>query len=52
MNGAVGMSLGASVLSMISFQEGANPTIVLALIGSGGRGRQVITTMCKDNTNL
>jgi predicted dehydrogenase len=50
-NGTLGLSLGASALSMDSF-KGANDKIVLALIGSGGRGLDTIISTCKVNTNV
>jgi predicted dehydrogenase len=50
-NGTLGISLGASALSMDSFQ-GANDKIVLALVGSGGRGLDTIISTCKVNTNV
>lgn len=52
MNGALGISLGASVLTKASFQQGANDKIVLALIGAGGRGRTVTFRTCKLNENV
>jgi predicted dehydrogenase len=51
MSGAAGISLGASVLSTDSF-KGANDKIVLALIGSGGRGLETIISTCKGNANV
>jgi predicted dehydrogenase len=50
-NGTLGISLGASALSMDSF-KGANDKIVLALVGSGGRGLDTIISTCKVNTNV
>ena len=52
MIGATGISLGASVLSKASFQKGANDKIVLALVGSGGRGVGTIISTCKVNANV
>lgn len=51
-NGVAGVSLGASVLSKTSFQNSANDKIVLALIGSGGRGVETIISTCKVNANI
>ena len=50
-NGTLGISLGASSLSMDSF-KGANDKIVLALVGSGPRGLDTIISTCKVNTNV
>jgi predicted dehydrogenase len=50
-NGTLGISLGASALSMDSF-KGANDKIVLALVGSGARGLETIISTCKVNTNV
>ena len=51
MNGAAGISLGASVLPAGSF-KGANDKIVLALIGAGRRGLDTIISTCKVNANV
>jgi hypothetical protein len=51
-NDAVGISLGAPVLSKAIFQKGANDKIVLALIGSGGRSLGTIISTCKANANV
>jgi len=50
-NGTLGISLGASSLSMHSL-KGANDKIVLALVGSGPRGLDTIISTCKVNTNV
>ena len=50
-NGTLGISLGASALSMDSF-KGANDKIVLALVGTGPRGLDTIISTCKVNTNV
>jgi predicted dehydrogenase len=49
--GAAGVSIGTSVVTKVS-GKGANDKIVLALIGSGGRGTGVIISTCKVNTNV
>jgi len=50
-NGAAGISLGASVFSTASF-NGANDKIVLALVGSGERGLSTIISTCRVNANV
>src|SRR5450759_4181697 len=52
MIGTAGISLGASYLPLSSSFQGANDKIVLALIGSGGRGLGTIISTCKVNTNV
>jgi predicted dehydrogenase len=52
LSGAVGITFGASVVSLPSGQKGANDKIVLALIGAGGRGVETIISTCKINTNV
>ena len=49
--GTAGMALGASGL-MISSCKGANDKVVLAIIGSGGRGLPCIINCCKVNQNV
>jgi predicted dehydrogenase len=49
--GTAGMALGASGL-MISSCKGANDKVVLAIIGSGGRGLPCIINCCKVNENV
>jgi predicted dehydrogenase len=51
-NGAVGISLGATGLSKDSFQKGANDKIVLALIGTGGRGTDVLRNTLANCSNV
>lgn len=51
-NSAVGVSLGASVLTKNNFQNDANDKIVLALIGSGSRGTDTIISTCKANPKV
>ena len=51
-NGAVGISIGASVLSTPTSQKGANDKIVLAIIGTGARGLETIISTCKLNANV
>ncbi|MFZ0282627.1 MAG: Gfo/Idh/MocA family oxidoreductase [Bacteroidales bacterium] len=50
-NGTLAISLRASALSMDSF-KGANDKIILALVGSGGRGLETIISTCRVNTNV
>ena len=50
--GTAGLSLGASLLPFQSSCNGANDKIVLALIGSGGRGLGTIISTCKLNANV
>jgi len=50
--GSAGIALGASVLPQNSIYKGANDKIVLALIGSGGRGLDAIISACKVNVNV
>jgi predicted dehydrogenase len=52
MIGTAGISLGASIMPLSSSFQGANDKIVLALIGSGGRGLDTIISTCKVNTNV
>ena len=52
MTGTAGISLGASFLPLSSSFQGANDKIVLALIGSGGRGLETIISTCKVNANV
>lgn len=52
MIGTVGLSLGTSLLPLQSSCKGANDKIVLALIGSGGRGLGTIISTCKLNANV
>lgn len=52
MIGTAGLSLGASLLPFQSSCNGANDKIVLALIGSGGRGLGTIISTCKLNANV
>jgi len=49
--GAAGMTLGASGLLMTSC-KGANDKVVIALIGSGGRGLPSVISCCQANTNV
>lgn len=50
--GSAGIALGASVLPKNSIYKGANDKIVLALIGSGGRGLDAIISTCGVNANV
>ena len=50
-NGTLGISLSTSGLSTASF-TGANDKILLALVGSGGRGLDTIISTCKVNANV
>lgn len=50
--GTAGISLGASFMPLSSSFQGANDKIVLALVGSGGRGLGTIISTCKVNTNV
>ena len=49
--GTAGIALGTSGLFMSSC-KGANDKVVLALIGSGGRGLPTIISCCQSNTNV
>lgn len=49
--GATGLTLGASGLLSASC-KGANDKVVLAIIGSGSRGRGTIINTCKVNENV
>jgi predicted dehydrogenase len=49
--GSAAMALGASGL-MVTSCKGANDKIILALIGSGGRGLATIISCCLANTNV
>jgi predicted dehydrogenase len=49
--GTAGMALGTSGL-LITSCKGANDKIVLALIGSGGRGLPSVISCCQANTNV
>lgn len=48
--GAAGLTLGSGVLTASG--KGANDKVVLAIIGSGGRGTPTIINTCKVNTNV
>lgn len=50
--GTSGISLGAALMPKTSAAKGANDKIVLALIGSGGRGTGTIISTCKVNANV
>ncbi|MGB8490135.1 MAG: Gfo/Idh/MocA family oxidoreductase [Bacteroidales bacterium] len=50
--GTAGVSLGASFMPLSSGFQGANDTIVLAIIGSGSRGTGTIISTCKLNANV
>ncbi|MDR3095027.1 MAG: Gfo/Idh/MocA family oxidoreductase [Bacteroidales bacterium] len=50
--GAVGMTLGSQLLFGKSSVAGANDKVVLALIGSSGRGTSCIINCCKINENV
>ncbi len=50
-NGALGISVGGPALSTDSL-KGANDKIILALVGSGGRGLETIISTCRVNTNV
>ena len=52
MIGTAGVSLGVSFLPLASSCQGANEKIVLALVGSGGRGLSTIISTCKVNANV
>jgi len=52
MIGTAGLSVGSSLWPEASSSEGANDKIVLALIGSGGRGLSSIISTCKVNSNV
>lgn len=49
--GATGLTLGASGI-MTASCKGANDKVVLAIIGSGGRGTGTIINTCKVNENV
>ncbi len=48
--GTAGLALGAS--GLLNSCKGANDKVVLAIIGSGGRGLPCIINCCKVNTNV
>ncbi len=50
--GTAGVSLGVSVMPVVSSYMGANDKIVLALIGAGARGTETIISACKVNENV
>lgn len=52
MIGTAGITLGSSFMTLSSSFQGANDKIVLALIGSGGRGLGTIISTCKVNANV
>lgn len=52
MIGTAGITLGSSFMPLSSSFQGANDKIVLALIGSGGRGLGTIISTCKVNANV
>jgi predicted dehydrogenase len=49
--GTAGLTLGASGL-LVTSCKGANDKIILALVGSGGRGLSAIISCCLANTNV
>jgi len=50
--GTAGVSLVTSFVPLSSSFQGANDTIVLAIIGSGSRGTETIISTCKLNANV
>jgi len=50
--GSIGLSVGAHSLLNATEYAGANEKIVLALIGTGGRGMDCIVNCCKINENV
>jgi len=50
--GTAGISIGTAFLPLASSCKGANDKIVLAIVGSGGRGLGTIISTCKVNANV